>query len=109
MTNGEKYKTVQERAIAFNRFCAFDNNGMCEKDCVLDKENFTCGGCAFHWLELEAKEEKPLPCPFCGNEMDISASYCAIVCPQCGYRSPINSDVKTAIAAHNKVAKKCME
>lgn len=55
MTNGEKFKTAQERAEAFCKFCykqTTEDNGC--GNCPLDKYP----SCAFAWLELEAEEEK---------------------------------------------------
>lgn len=62
MTNEEKYKTPEERNKAFHRFCKSVND--CSV-CPLGKvPNLRC---PFAWLALEAEEEKPLPCPFCGR------------------------------------------
>ena len=60
MTNAEKYKTANERLTAHYKMC---ENNKCN-----------CSGvalCVLRWLEQEAEEEKPLPCPFCGSEACI--------------------------------------
>ena len=62
MLNQDKYKTAKERVKAFNEWCF---NMECKK-CKLKANNFDEGdGCRFYWLDLEAEEEKPEPCPFC--------------------------------------------
>lgn len=58
MTNAEKFMTATERAKAYREYCEKVNNPVC----VL---------LPFHWLEQEAEEEKPLPCPFCGGESKV--------------------------------------
>ena len=72
-TNAEKYKDKDSRFEAFMNFCnKYDN--CCE--CPIDPpENSPRSCCSFYWLEIEAKEEKPLPCPFCGSEADVRLSY----------------------------------
>jgi hypothetical protein len=67
MTNGEKFKTAEERHTEFSNWCY-------ERECD-DCELHFCNcpeGCAFHWLNLKYKEELK-PCPFCGcNKQDES-------------------------------------
>ena len=68
MTNAEKYKTAEERMKAYAALC--ENHRDCE-NCPAHTGS-AYPQCAFHWLELDAEEEKPLPCPFCGeNKIDI--------------------------------------
>ena len=65
MLNQDKYKTPEERDNAFNKWCF---NRDC-KSCNLKAHNIDGdAGCRFYWLDLEADEEKPEPCPFCGNK-----------------------------------------
>lgn len=68
ITNYEKFKTAKERTIEFNKFC----KGKC-KDCKIfaAKKDQPISNCTFVWLEMEADEEKLLPCPFCGSEDDV--------------------------------------
>lgn len=63
MTNDERYKTPEERAEAFSKFCI---SRKCD-DCACAKQGEKgISLCEFKWLALEAEEEKPLACPFCG-------------------------------------------
>lgn len=63
MTNGEKFKTADERQKAFSKFCS---NGLCA-ECHIWRKFKKITNCKFIWLELEYKEELK-PCPFCGGE-----------------------------------------
>jgi Lar family restriction alleviation protein len=63
MTNGEKFKTAEERAKAFDNYCISQKSG-CNK-CPLNK--YAGDACRFKWLDLEYKAELKL-CPFCGTE-----------------------------------------
>jgi len=116
MTNGEKYKTAQERAEAYEKFCSvikhpFDSTG-CD-GCELHRAI----RCEFFWLDLEAEEEKPLPCYECGKERIIVTCKNGtqigfawhIECNYCAHTSGWYKTKKDAIAAHNRVAKKCRE
>lgn len=115
MRNFEKYKTAEERDAAFGRFCIDKECKNCEL--VNSKGSINC---SFAWLDLEAEEEKPLPCPFCGSECELheiwdkgeckSAGY-DVRCTMCEYRSPMacKYDGSDAIAAHNRVAKAVMD
>ena len=62
MTNGEKFKTAEERFAAFIKFC--EGCPGCKK-CELSKYS-EVGKCKFAWLELEYNEALK-PCPFCGS------------------------------------------
>ena len=67
-TNAERFKTVEERTLEFNRAC----KGDCENCKIFEMKNYQHNiNCPFVWLEMEAVEEKPLPCPFCGSEVEI--------------------------------------
>jgi len=110
--NSEVYKTAQERAEAFGEFCTKVYNEPCiNEKCIFRKKHFS-DDCPFHWLDLEA-EEKMLPCPFCGDEMveidtPSGTDGRQVIC-SCGYGSRCCSTREKAIAAHNRVAKKCRE
>lgn len=69
MTNEQRYKTPEERAEAFSMFCI---SRKCD-DCACAKQGKKgISLCEFRWLALEAEEEKPLACPFCGcDSIDI--------------------------------------
>ena len=114
MLNQDKYKTPEERDNAFNEWCF---NRDCES-CNLKAHNIDGGaGCRFYWLALEAEEEKPEPCPFCGGETHINLGHLKAgvvhywvdcISPECMYRSAHYTDRDTAIAAHNRVARAVM-
>lgn len=101
MKNADKFKTADERDEAFDRFCTVKKCNNCE----LGNSRVSIN-CSFAWLDLEAEEEKPLPCPFCGGE-----TYCSGQAIQCENEDYIYTNVygyKNAneiIAAHNRVAK----
>jgi Lar family restriction alleviation protein len=95
MTNGEKFKTADERSKAFGNYCNSQSCG-CNK-CPLNK--FAGDMCRFAWLDLEYKE-KPKPCPFCGHtEVDIVLSGCHggfdACCKDCG--ATIIAESKTMV------------
>lgn len=103
MTNAEKYKTTEERFKALNKWC---DSGVKQgsSKCLSNG----CIKCTLKWLELEAEEEEPLPCPFCGGGVDvISTSDINLVsCAKgCGYYSKGCESTESAIAAHNRVAR----
>ena len=95
MTNGEKYRTVLERGMAFANYC---HSHSCS-DCALSE----CDGyCKFKWLEMEAEEEL-LSCPFCGGKArvdkdlchtDLSKTFYSVICKECGVDVVINAKSK---------------
>jgi Lar family restriction alleviation protein len=106
MTNGEKFKTAEERQSNFNKFCK--QYERCHH-CPLGHPA-RLGICRFHWLDLEYKEEL-LPCPFCGSEASINSGTedhyvvcrnddCAAAIIARSFSSP-----EEAIAAWNRRAK----
>lgn len=104
MTNQERYETPQERNSAFTKFCT-------EQDCK-ECECYEKGvNCSFAWLALEAEEEKPLPCPFCGSEAEVREGYSVMpkgVFVQCKHCWAFVAGFKTksdAIAAWNRRVK----
>lgn len=88
MTNGEKFKTTEERSKKFKEFC---ESFTCDKCPITEKGNLTAK-CAFKWLDLEYKE-KLLPCPFCGSEASM------ISCTDDHYVICCNSDCAAALVA----------
>ena len=105
MTNEQKYKTPDERNHAFSEWC-FKSD--CES-CRLKAHNFDGGdGCRFYWLALEAEEEKPEPCPFCGGTTEVitdEQGYYGVSCIHCDYTSERYEQSIYAIAAHNRVCR----
>ena len=64
--------------------------------------------CGFKWLTLEAEEEKPNPCPFCGGMTELitdEQGYYGVSCIHCDYTSERYRQSIYAIAAHNRVAR----
>ena len=106
MLNQDKYKTPEERNHAFSEWCF---SRYC-KSCKLRAHNFDGGdGCRFYWLALEAEEEKPEPCFYCGNKyLAITKdgnNLWSVSCTACLYESRHHADRDTAIAKHNRVAR----
>lgn len=112
MRNFEKFKTAEERAKAFEKFCNVHDKCDCS-GCPLSEIKPDCGQSRgqFAWLDLEAEEEeKPLPCPFCGGEVKFKhmvGGY-SYVC-ECGYCATFSEFKSEAIAAHNRVARAVMK
>lgn len=87
-TNGEKFKTPEERANAFINFCG-SKITRCN-ECELNR--YKSVECKFAWLNLEYKEVELKPCPFCGstpimaNNMESMRSLSYYVKCVCGAR-----------------------
>ena len=110
MTNAEKYKTAEERARAFSLYCNDQDISRCPDD-----RRFTCVHrcieCFIRWLDLDAEEAKPLPCPFCGNEVETAETLIGkkgFSC-SCGYTSKAEFGWDAAVDAHNRVARAMMK
>lgn len=107
MKNEQKYNTAEERVKAFEDWCIdIRVGGECHA-CKLSKiaSHWVCFA---HWLSLEAENEKPEPCPFCGG---MCVAYDKVVVCQnvkCDYRSGSYDNRYAAIAAHNRVARAVM-
>lgn len=109
MTNGEKYKSIDDRVYAFRQYCAETECPNCcikeSKDRIGQRDR-----CILTWLALEF-EEKPLPCPFCGGKTEIDSTihygsyYYFVECKNC-HMSSISCLIKDeAIAAWNRRVK----
>lgn len=107
MTNGEKYKTVEERVKEFKKFCREKNCEGCPcRDTVRDYNS--PARCILVWLDLEYTEKKPelKPCPFCGcdkvkvNSVFEGSPY-YVFCTKCNARASIFHTIETAVAAWN--------
>lgn len=106
MTNGEKYKSAEERTRAFVEFCNADAETGCN-GCRFRERN---SHCEFMWLELEAEDEKLEPCPFCGEECACGGGYVECLNDNCCYSSGNrNRSDAEAVAAHNRVARAVKE
>lgn len=109
MTNEQKFKTPEERTSAFGKFCRFPY--CCDCQAKNGGPNKTC---VFNWLALEAEEENPKNCPFCGSdnidifETDFGRSeepyQFAVKCKSCGALVS-NEEKGDAIAAWNRRVK----
>ena len=102
-TNAEKFKTAEERGKAFNAYCHKRECCKCELH-KFNKQQET--HCAFHWLNLEYKEELK-PCPFCGSKVvgtyrsdNVDVWY--VSCDICGVRTEGDTSKDTATAAWNR-------
>lgn len=105
-TNEQKYKTAEERVNAFSAWCSRKSCDNCEFDNVT--HDCTGAGCQFHWLTLEAEEEKLEPCPECNSKCELMESSIGdffVGCSQCYYRIGGKKMEAAAIAAHNRVAR----
>ena len=115
MKNGEKYKAVEERIENYDKFCA---QHTCDS-CPIGGVGKVVTHCKFRWLELEAEEEKPMKCPYCGGDVVLGKStriktgeHRQIWCSDeqgCGYYGPLKKTLEGAIAAHNRVCRAVMD
>ena len=103
MKNFEKYKTALERSRALGAFCG---KNTCDK-CALGNLNRNVIDCQFAWLDLEAEEDEPMECPFCGDRNIGSRETpegVSLLC-SCGYSSSEYDTLKEAIVAHNRICR----
>lgn len=106
MKNSERFSTAEERYGAFYKYC---EKREAEKRC-----DCLCMRCQFEWLELEAEKEEPLPCPFCGGEVEVQDANNGghwVLCKneKCLYSSGILMVRDEAISAHNRMSKAVIE
>jgi Lar family restriction alleviation protein len=98
MTNAEKFKTAEERRMAYDDYC--EECGKRHK-AITDE---------FGWLELECKVELK-PCPFCGGEAriidleDPEYKYYQIRCSKCMCKTESHLGMEEAIAVWNRRVK----
>ena len=96
MTNEQKYKTTEERVKEF-----LSQREVSSIATVVANE-------FAHWLALEAEEDEPEPCPFCGGMTEVvtdEQGYYGVSCIHCDYTSERYRQSIYAIAAHNRVAR----
>ena len=110
MKNIEKYKTVYERTAEFEKYCK--SHEKCAGCGLINFESVTIASCAFAWLDLEAEEEKPMDCPFCGRAIHVYATDGGgkgMVCDNCGY-SPCNTACfERNVKEHNRICRAVKE
>jgi Lar family restriction alleviation protein len=115
MTNEEKFKTPEKRLAAFMEYCDRHRakfNGCTIGNCPL--RTTSTRACQFFWLALEAEDEKPIDCPFCGGDnidtfetdfgRDEEPCQSAVKCLSCG-ALVFAEDRGEAIAKWNRRAK----
>ena len=108
MKNEQKYKTAEERVKAFDRWRKTIKCEGCSQMCDKCEAGPLADECGFKWLTLEAEEEKPNPCPFCGGMTEVitdEQGYCGVSCIHCDYTSERYRQSIYAIAAHNRVCR----
>jgi Lar family restriction alleviation protein len=99
MTNGEKFKTAEERSEAYDLYC----ESM--RSCYLAITHNE-----FEWLELEYTVALRR-CPFCGGEAECSYhytknyKYAVVRCKQCDAITKLCTAQNEAITAWNRRAK----
>lgn len=104
MTNGEKYKTTDERGKAHLEFC---DTKDC-RNCPCSNSNNGQNICnPFRWLDLDAEAEVK-PCPFCGGKASaievLNYDATAVRCNGCHAQSGNYDTREDAIAAWNRRA-----
>lgn len=99
MTNGEKFKTADERYDEFGKFC---KKRDCEHCPCKAKIHGSVPKCLLEWLDLEYKEELK-PCPFCGGEaMERKSNKLYYVfCKNCSVKTVDSITKDAAIEAWN--------
>lgn len=112
MKNFEKYKMVDERLAEFEKYCS--SHKKCKGCRLINFESVTVASCAFAWLDLDAEEEKPIDCPFCGSPirpncghlmMDSIRYWVDCTNPSCMYRSGHYFSAAEAVSAHNRICR----
>lgn len=100
MTNGEKFKTAEERIVGWREYC--------KKYYSLDKRCSECplwksGECRFRWLDLESEEELE-KCPFCGSKAKErkSKGLYYVFCTNCFVKTVDSITQDAAISAWNR-------
>jgi hypothetical protein len=98
MTNGEKFKTADERIKHFSEFCATRKCDICK--CT--GKGASILKCAFDWLDLEYREELK-NCPFCVGEAILYKRECSFVkCHDCDAESFHGELSDEVVAAWNR-------
>ena len=90
MTNGERFKTAEERKKAYAEYYQ-----LCLKNIL----QFVS---SFEWLELECKETLKR-CPFCGGAAELNREH-FVRCSECRAETMICDTDDEAISAWNRRA-----
>ena len=93
MTNEQKFTNAEERNAAYRAY-------------ITDFTKPIIG--QFEWLALEAEEEEPKSCPFCGGTTEVitdKQGYYGVSCIHCDYTSERYEQSIYAIAAHNRICR----
>lgn len=103
ITNEKKYKTVEERISAFDKFCKQPNCDGCP---VAHACGHSRAYASIAWLALEETVEKPEPCFYCGGECNVIGEVNhRVKCTSCNYESIMDSNKDKVVAEHNRVAR----
>lgn len=106
MTNGEKFKTAEDRFREFKKFCRERNCKSCPcRDTI--KTYSSPVRCILIWLEMEYTEAELKSCPFCGHSdirmhKNSAGDVWYIHCNGCGCRTGGAVVKDMAIEAWNK-------
>ena len=94
MTNGEKFKTAEERKVAYSQYC---------DDCAKNEEAVFC---ALDWIDAEYVVRLK-PCPFCGGEAKSRKSNRVyyVFCTNCSMKTVDSTTPDGVIAAWNRRVK----
>ena len=109
ITNEMIYKTVEERVMAFDKFCKkCEVCRDCKALCGRNESRIFTSECMAYWLALEYEEEKPEPCFYCSHEIHVykaDGGGLAMICDNCGYCPADTGDFVHDVAAHNRIAR----
>lgn len=104
MTNGEKFRSTEERFLAFREFCKDRACESCPCEGRIYGSDFKC---MLEWLNLEAEEVILFPCPFCGGEAKFNKTLVEgstrgwVQCINCGVNF-LSQEKDKVIAAWNR-------
>jgi len=108
MTNGEKYKTSNERAEALLAWCKVRDKRKCQK-----MRDGYCFNCAMKWIDLESEEEKYETIDDViadmGKAVEMMRKKESEGATLLDLSVILDKFLNRIIAAHNRVAKKCRE
>lgn len=107
MKNFEKYKTAEDRDHTFDQFC--ERQESCAHCALNSSKTASLTSCAFAWLDLEAEEEKPMACPYCGGDAIVvnneENGFWHVSCGICFSASKEYADKSAAIERYNSICR----